>query len=222
MSRRGRHRYHPLLPLCTPPPPHCNSTRWPFQPPPIRPPSPAFPPPHGSSYVRTTHHQELKSSQRSHSAILRLFHLRNAHLLRLTLDDSWVSKKKSFYWFFFFSIRTVTPLSHPRDQRTSISRSWLLYLTLGTNTFQNIPRGGPASLRCTFGVEVLLVVFLRSTYLRYVWRVLFRVKATGLHTEFPFCLPVLVTCAKRERVSREGKEGERETVFITQLYRPMT
>ena len=121
MDSHGQWYYHP----------HCNSTRWPFQPLPILPPSPAFPPPHWSSSIRTTHHQGFKSSRRSHNAILRLFHLRNTHLPRLTLDDSRVSRKSLFNDSFFV-----------------LSGPWLLYLTLGTNTLQHIPRGSPASLRC--------------------------------------------------------------------------
>jgi len=132
---------------------HCNSTRWPFQPLPILPPSPAFPPPHGSSSIRTTHHQGFKSSRRSHNAILRLFHLRNTHLPRLTLDDSRVSRKSLFNDSFFCIIRTVTPLSHPRDQHTS--------------TYPPRKSCVPA-LQRTFGGGVLLVVFLRSSYLGYV------------------------------------------------------
>ena len=49
MSPRGRHACHghPPLTLRTPPPPHCNLTRWPLQPPPIQP--PPSPPPDESS-----------------------------------------------------------------------------------------------------------------------------------------------------------------------------
>jgi len=84
------------------PPPHCNLTRWPRQPPPIQP--PPLPPPYGSSYLEVTCHQRgLKSNRHTHSR------LRHCQTLSAP-DDSW---GKDFFPILFLGAKSAPGQNPP-------------------------------------------------------------------------------------------------------------
>ena len=132
MSPWGRHRYHQPLTPRTNPFPHCNLTRWPLQPPPIRPPPFPQAPPHVSCYVKVTRHQRgQKSDRNTHSR------LRHSQTLSawLTPDDSW---GQEFFRFFFFLKKYLYRDSFiPSDRPPK-----------GPTNFSPPPRGVFCVLRC--------------------------------------------------------------------------